>query len=277
MNLRSVGVLSPSEGVADFPTFARGSEAGSLWACWTAAWRPGLIAATGGLPTVVPAYGPPPAGEWADGLLLVPTAPTDESAEWLDAVRGAQAPTPLIVEGLVGRDQVIAAAQQLLAAAAPGIRHAPAELDAEFYALGYAYLQVEMLTHDLAGGSVFDPTLFSCDVVEAARHAVDGDARATHDHLRWCYDQLEQARSHTYPLELLMLDALLVAETTLGDSLVRTLAETRAANVLLPGDIATRLADACPAARDALQTAVQDGRACVMTGAYGGIDLAAAP
>lgn len=284
MNLRRVGILAPCEALNDFPTYHVGADAAGLLACWTAAWRPALIAQTGDLPRVVSTYETPrdANGEpdlWADGLLLVPFASVATSNEWLDAVRAmttqsaatqaAATQGATVIEGFATRDEIISAISQ----ATSDLPVVTPELEAEFFALAYAYLQVSALSHDLLYGSVFDSALFLRSVVAAAQAAVANDSAAIHDGLRICYDQLEQARTHSYPMDIHLVEVLLVAETTLGARLRRAVQEAQSTNLLLPGNIADRMTEREAQSIAALRTAVDEGRICLMTGGYDGSDV----
>ncbi|MEM6798218.1 MAG: hypothetical protein AAF589_01765 [Planctomycetota bacterium] len=273
MNLQRVGVLAACEGLDDFPTFLVGEDATGLLACWTAAWRPGLLAATGQLPDIVSAFAPPPAADWSTGLLFVPTATPDDCIEWLEAVRALEGPSGGIIEGLVDRPTIIASIDQRV----PTLPQAGDSRDREFFALAYAYLQVSALTHELLGGPVFDPAQFSQAAVAAARAAVANDDEAMNAELRRCYDQLEQTRDHSYPATLALIDVTLVAETTLGGVLRDELTTATATNLLLPGSLANMLASDQPETADALRQAVGDRRACVMTGIDSGADPSLLP
>ncbi|MEN1681012.1 MAG: hypothetical protein AAGJ46_15600 [Planctomycetota bacterium] len=273
MDLQRVGVLAPCEGVADFPTYHVGDDATALWAAWTAAWRPSLLHATGRLPEVVSAYDPPAANAWRNGLLLVPGPGSDEALEWLDEVRAEQSPHDWVIDGFTDRDGLT----ERITAAAGEVAPTEAALELDFYALGYAYLQVGLLTHELQYGSVFDPALFQSTVCEAAGAAVMGEPEAAHAGLARAYDQLHEARNHAYPVGIHLLEVLLVAETTLGETLAKALSSAAGATVLLTGDLADRIATDYSETASALRQAVGEGRACVANGGRGDEDLSLLP
>jgi len=270
MDLQRVGVVTPCEGLGDFPTFYTDDDAAGLLANWTASWRPALLAATKRLPEVVSAYDRPEAEDWAAGLLLVTSAAESSDAiQWIDTIRATQAPATGVIEGLDNRPEIIAAIDQLL----PQLPQVQPQLEAEFFALGYAYLQTELLTRELQYSTVFNPELFQSSAIEAAQAAVDGDTAALDDALRCCYDQLEQARNHSYPVDIYLLDIVLTADSTLGDCLQEELDESQSKSVLISGQLADQLASSWPESAAALRAAVAQGRVSIVSAGYHGTDM----
>ncbi|MEM8865323.1 MAG: hypothetical protein AAGF31_07205 [Planctomycetota bacterium] len=274
MHLNRVGILAPGDSVADFPTHYRGNDAAGLLAGWTAAWRPGLIVATGRLPELLSEFDPPPAESWASGLVIA-CGPSCAGAaiEWLDEVRISQAPRKLVVEGFVDRASVLAAIDRAL----PELPEVPPEIEAEFFALGYAYVQVATLTRALQDAAVFNRDLFQSSVVAAAEAAIAGQQDTMQAAIERCYDQLLQARNHTYPVDLFLLDVVLTAETTFGESLVKELTQPSSKSVVMAGHVADCLAVDFPESLASLQSAIAAGHTCVAAGGYTGEDLSTLP
>lgn len=269
-NIERTGVVAPCEAITDYPTYYRGEDAASLLAAWTAAWRPGLIAQTGKLPEVVSPYMLPEASDGAATLLLVSTpAESGEVTDWLSEVRAAAESEAAIVEGIVDRPDAIARMDSLL----PNIPQATEELDREFFALGYAYQQCSQLTPDMHYGGIFQAELFREAAVAAARFAVAGDADTMLGSLATCYDQLEECRNHIYAVEPVLVDVLLVAETTLGQPLIEALQAEQPTNVLMSGKLLDRLAQRHPETLAAIKNAAEQDRICIATGNYYGEDV----
>ncbi|MEM9185188.1 MAG: polysaccharide deacetylase family protein [Planctomycetota bacterium] len=270
MTLRRLGVLAPCEALADFPIYFHGEDAECLLAAWTTAWRPALIAAAGRPPEVVSAFEPPPAEDWRDGLVLVTSVcDTGEADEWLAAIRSPTEGRAHVVERFVTRGEIIAATDQAL----PELPQVNAELEREFFALAYAYLQVATLTHDLAYGAVFDLARFEADVVAAATHAVAEEAEQASRRIDACYDQLLQARNHAYPADIQLLDVVLTAPTTLGEALADEAGAGVPLTILLTGKNAGALSAGPPATRDRLRLTVDAGAVAIACGGYGNHDL----
>lgn len=94
----------------------------------------------------------------------------------------------------------------------------------EFAALGYAYLQIQLMTRQLRYTSNLDQLLFSDQVCQAAEAALAGEIEKAQQLLQSCFDSLGQERDHYYSLDVSLLDITLLADSTLGKSLDQQLA-----------------------------------------------------
>jgi len=142
--------------------------------------------------------------------------------------------------------------------------HVDEDLAADFLALGYCYLQTQLLTRQMRYGSSLDEELFQQRVVAAARAAaglpVENDpsapadpnappaALSPKDRLQLCFDLLAEERDHYYPVDAYNIDLILTAETTLGESLTRELAGDSPSALMITGELLERLAETNPAA-----------------------------
>ena len=93
------------------------------------------------------------------------------------------------------------------------------DLAADFLALGYCHLQVELLTRKLRYMSNLDETSLQTAVLAAAGEACRGDAAAAREHLQSAFDRLHEAREYYYPVDARLLDLTLLAPSTFGDAL----------------------------------------------------------
>ncbi|WP_197531413.1 hypothetical protein [Posidoniimonas corsicana] len=205
---------------------------------WTAAWRPELLAQTGGLPRVGSAHSPPAPENIPSALAIVPQlSETPELAAWRDALAEASDHGVVLLEGFEHRDQIIAAAvERGLPLTEHGSRWAP-----EFYALGYAFVQAELLTHSLSYGAIISLDELERRVVEAARAAVEGDDPSVESGLRGAYDLLEQVRDHSFAVQTYLLDLVLLNERTLGGRLERELEEDSPKTFLVSPEVGSAL------------------------------------
>ena len=155
-------VLLPCHSLEDFPTHYEGTSAEGLLAAWSALWHPLLLAECGRLPTWYRADGPPDA--LAGRLIVIPT--TSEPlllAGW--AARAAQEGAH-VVRKLHRRDEIVAAA---LAGRDEQSSALDEDLVADFLALGYGYLAVELLTRQMHYMSNIDEVHLQNEAVAAAR------------------------------------------------------------------------------------------------------------
>ncbi|MGD9644397.1 MAG: hypothetical protein AB7U73_01710 [Pirellulales bacterium] len=258
------GVLLPCHSLEDFPQYHTGDDAEGLLSGWCGLWHPRLLAITEKLPRWWRADFPP--DDCAGKLIVVPPLCERQlAAGWTQRVAGEGA---YVVRQQTRRAELLAA---VLAAVVDEGEGAPAaELDAElatdFLALGYAYLQIELLTRQMRYMSNLDELHLERQAVQAARAALAGDVSTARDHLTSCFEVLLEARERFYPVDLYLLDLTLVAETTLGASLRGELQQPAPVNLLLSGVLAAALAEREPDTLRLLLDALTAGQATVIGG-----------
>ncbi len=213
MNLRECLLLLPGHGLDDFPRSLPNDQADQLLAGWSALWHPNLIAACRTAPRWQQAGYPPV--ELNDLLIVVPSISEallrhglgDEVATAGGILRAARAPWREFQAELLAATE-LTATNPLIERLAP-----------DFAALGYAFLQIQLMTRQLRYTSNLDELLFNDQVLQAAQAAVDQDAETAERLLQSCFDQLGQERDHYYSLEVNLIDITLLASTTLGNAL----------------------------------------------------------
>lgn len=230
-------ILLPCHSLEDFPTHHRGEAAEGLLAAWSTLWHPALLASTLKTPTWRRVEEPleDPAGM----LIVVPTAAAhDALADW---AKGVLAAGGVVIRGLYRRCEIVAKALEALADDKPAA--ADAELEADFLALGLAYLFTELLTRRMRYTSNLDEVRFQDHTLAAATAYASANSDAARERLQKAFEVLLEARSHFYPVDTYLLDLTLLAETTLGPELTRTLQEPVPFNLLATGEVIERLAE----------------------------------
>jgi hypothetical protein len=241
--------LIPCNTLEDFPTHLEDGDARSLLAAWTAPWHPKLVAAAGRLPRWNRADSTPEplTNQW----LFLPSGSTKklpsgffdacETALNCRVIRGGsrdeflrQCETDVFKLDL---DQEFAVQDESRIVTA-----------ADFYALGYAWLQVQVMTRRLRYTSNIDEIFFAGRVVEAARMMVSGDGPATVSALHEAFDALASERDHYFSTDPYLIDLTLLASSTLGKSLSRSLEQAvrpnePAINFLVDSDIARAIGE----------------------------------
>ena len=250
MGIERIVVFLPCHSLEDFPTWLDEAEADALLAAWTAAWDPALIDAVGRMPGWASAEVPP--HDDAAFLAIVPPS-CDERVEAFRAAT-CQAGSAW-VRGHRDREAIVAEAR-----AASGRPPIATPLAADFHALGLAWLLAELLARRMRSGAARGGADLETAVVAAARAAVGGDEAVARERLGEAYATLEAARGHYYPVDVWLLDLVLLAETTLGGRLAGELAAPTPWVAIATGALVERLAatDAVLAAR--LRQAIADGR-----------------
>ncbi len=259
MKFKEVLILLPCHSLEDFPLHYEGPEAEGLLAAWSCMWHPAFIAATGNMPTWARADDPPQ--DLADKLIVVPQV--SESmllAGWPARAKNEGA---CVLRKLTTREQLVAAGLEALdppTADGEPATLAPADLDpelvADFHALGYAYLEEELLTRQMRYMSNLDEVHFGSETAKAAQAVVQGDAVEAKARLQSCFDILAEARDRFYPAEAYLVDLTLVAGTTLGPALKAELQSGRPLNLIISGEVLEQMAAEQPQTLAALQSAL---------------------
>jgi len=258
MKYQELLILLPCHSLEDFPTHHEGDDAHSLLASWSALWHPALIAAAGQAPSWRRVDDPP--SDVKDRLIVVPSVcvsrlPTGFAQRVKD--EGG-----VLIRKTASRQEIVDAALAGLGEkpADETLREVDAELAADFLALGYCYLQIELLTRQMRYSSNLDETYFKGTAVAAALAAVEGNVELAREKLAACFSVLAEERDHYYPVDAFVLDLNLTAATTLGESLRAELAGNSPTNVLLSADLLAEMAAKEPATLAALKAGLAEGR-----------------
>ncbi len=253
MKYQELTILLPCHSLEDFPTHHEGDDAEGLLANWSALWHPALLAGAQSMPTWFRADSPPE--DLAGRLIVIPRVSQSELATGF--AQRAERDAGCLIQGRIRRDEIVEEALRPLDESAWQINPS---LVADFLALGYCYLQVELLTRQMRYSSNLDEIHFQGLVLAAVDGAVQDDEKLAREKLQECFDVLSEERDHYYPVEGFILDLTLVAPTTIGRTLREQLATEVACNVVLSGDTLQMIADQEPATLQALQKAIQEER-----------------
>ncbi|OHB83573.1 MAG: hypothetical protein A2V98_10200 [Planctomycetes bacterium RBG_16_64_12] len=282
MKFEKLVVVLPCRSVEGYTLDREVDHAEELLSAWSALYHPALLASAQQLPRWVSAQEPPkdPAGS----LIMLPGASEKILAPaWLDQAAGSGA---CVVRELRRRDEMVDAALERLDGG-PGL--VDPNLAADFLALGFCHLQMEVLIrdagydmgtdiqyygehyHDYTGQ--FDRELLRKETIAAAAAALEGDEQTARDHLRTAFAQLCSARRglpYTYSADEdpHLLDLTLVAPTTLGEPLREALAEELPTNLLISGETIEEMARREPATLAALKEALRRNTVALVGGEF---------
>jgi alpha-mannosidase len=266
MPIRRASLIQPYRRPEDFPTHLTGANAAELLNAATALWHPALIHLTGSLPGARPADDLPDPTEFEGELLILPMVSRQRlSADWCDRFRTTVPNNAPPVDAVASRTETIG---ELLAAAGLSDSRVDPDIVADFLALGFAHLQVELLTRAMHYSSVLDSDQFESAVVAAAAAAVAGNIEAAREELARAFDLLADARNHVYSVDFYVVDVTLVADSTLGENLQQKLAAGSPTSVLISGELLDKLASQHPETRAELQRALESETACLIGGTY---------
>ena len=259
MHFQELIILLPCHSLEDFPTHHEGDEAEGLLANWTAMWHPALIAAAGSPPTWQRIDDPP--SELQGRLLLVPSVSIDQLPTGF--AQRAKTEGACLIRRLSDRGEILERAFEAL-------DDEPAEIDpeivADFLALGYCYLQVQLLTRQMRYSSNLDETHFNEQLVAGAQAAATSDFDLARDKLSACFDLLAEERDHYYSVDAYLLDVTLTAEQTLDSALARELESTTPFNLLFSAQPIAQLAEQEGDTKEALVKALAEERVGLIGG-----------
>lgn len=132
---------------------------------------------------------------------------------------------------------------------------------ADFFAFGYAYLQIHLLTRKLRYSSTLDQPLLTEQAIEASRELLSGNMDECERWLQSCFDQLAQERDHYYSQSAYLIDLNLLAPTTLGKKLTKQLSEERSQNFLASASLLAQLKKEQASNFESLQVKISEGKA----------------
>ena len=258
-SLDQLVVVLPCHTLEDLSVRQDEQNAKSLLAAWTALWHPSLISEAEQMPQWVSSDFVN--RDFDNALVLVPLSCSDQiPLEIIDAVEAGQAE---VVSDFVERAQLLSnqAYSQWVD------QDLDTELVRDFIALGYAYLQVQLLTRQLRYSSSIDTTEFETTVVAAAVAASDQNVAKSKDKLQRCFDLLAQERSNYYPTDPSLIELVLLTDSTIDKRLMNQVACTRPSNLLLTKQLHLLIQKKLPDVFQELNRRLKTGNVCIVGGA----------
>ena len=202
MNLDKALLLTPSHCYEEFPVHHEGDEADDLLASWTSLWHPVILRQCQNIPSwekVDEQHG------GLEKLLFV--IPAISQGDVTSSFRSrAESDHAILVDGHTDRPELVG---QLLAKLDGNCVDLNDDHVRDFYALGYCFLQTELLTRNMRYSSNLNEGGFHGNLVAAAEAACAGNADDMHAGLQACFDMLTEEREHYYAVEVYLLDIAL--------------------------------------------------------------------
>jgi len=258
MNFQELIVLLPCHSLEDFPLYHEGADAEGLLSAWSALWHPALIANARKAPGWQRADTPPT--DVSQRLIVVPSVSFDRLP--IGFAARAKDDGALLISKAVTRGEILEAAL----AAIDAVPTVDPDLAADFLALGYGKLQVELLTRQMRYASNLDEAAFERFAVAGADAALLGKADEAREQLQGAFNLLGEARKYFYPVDSYLIDLTLTAATTLGESLDGELRSATATNLLLSADLLRQIAASHEGTLTALRAALERGSLSLIGG-----------
>ena len=263
LSLRECLLLIPCSGLDDFPEVLPASDSQQVLNAWLSLWHPSLISQTHSAPRWQSANQTPHSFEGI--LALAPDCTQSHLPSDLTST-AASAGGWLVKPGKDWRSL-----QQELLTLLGLTNQTPVlpDIQTEFAALGYAFLQIQLLTQKLRYSSNLDQLLFDTQVDQAASASLNGDIGEAQRLLQSCFDQLGQERDHYYSLDVSLLDVTLLAETTLGQTVTKQLDRPLPTTFVASASLLRQMQARHPQVATQLKQALSDHRASLA----GGLDI----
>ncbi len=237
MTYNDIVVLIPCHSLDDFPTELDEKEAESLLNAFAVAWHPELLASSRVIPSWHRSDEPPQF--LADRLLLVPKT----SEDWLPYgwIEEAEANGATVVSGKIHREEMTEAALLPLRSVEAGAEttqkpELSSDLVADFHALGFCYIQLELLTRCMHHFSSLDEATIQREAIAAADAVLADDNEAARAHLKACFEVLLENRERFYPIDCYLIDLCLLTPEWANASLKQSIKNERPFNILVSGD-----------------------------------------
>lgn len=126
----------------------------------------------------------------------------------------------------------------------------------DFYALGYAVLQIQILARKLRYSWNIDWIAFTEQALSAAKASIAGDKDEAERWLQVCFDSLSQERDRYCSQQAYLLDVVLLAPSTLQASLDQQLLVDHPTNLLASASLLKEIRDRNPTAWESITVKV---------------------
>jgi alpha-mannosidase len=263
MTLPALRLLLPCHSLEDFPTFHTGGEAENLLIAWTGPWHPLFLRHCQKLPEFGRVENTP--DSCAGCLFLVPQVAQNRVPGGFPARCQEEGGDFLVVSS--DRPTLVQEIAQRLGVA-DGLAAYSESTTRAFFALGYTFLHVELLTRQLRYTSNLDLVHFESLLLKAARAAADPDPAAWEAALERCFDLLSEERHRYYPMPSFLCDVTLLAPSTLGSELDDQLRAPYPVNWLTTTDLLAAVRRQRPDTWTSVQQAVNQRSLLLATGGF---------
>ncbi len=261
MIIQQLIVVLPCYSLEDFQLDRTDEDAEQLLAAWTVLYHPALLNGVRFLPRWERAYDPP--SDPKDALIVVPNV--SESCIPPGWIENLDPERVILLRNFKDQRELRHQIEEVWPTPMPSLEESVLD---QFFALGFAYLQVELMTRQLRYMSNLDEIRFRESALKAADAACNGDMDSVKPHLQRAFDLLSESREYFYPLQNHLIDLTLTAETTLGAGLFRELRHGDRVNLVMTGEATTRLAEKHPETLAELRKALEENRAALVGGEH---------
>ncbi len=198
---------------------------------------------------------------WQNCVLFIPTVSTSSLHEGFAA--SAADATAAMVAGQTDRDDITQRISELLELRTD---ETIKQWVNDFHALGYAWLQVQLLTRKIRYSSNLNERRFDNALVKSALAVVSEDYQTAEEELTTCYDTLMEEKNNYYPVKPDLIDLVLTSDKTLGKSFAAEVKSSHPSNLLMTGSNIETLAQNSTATTELLRQRMADGSKSLVGG-----------
>lgn len=268
MTYEDLIILIPSHSLEDFPSDLPEDSAAGLLNAFCITWHPTLLASAEVIPRWHRADDPPELVE--NRLIIAPECCHDWLPHgWAEQTRQAGG---VVLENLSDREEMLTAALDPIRSdeqdEQDGQVTVDAELAADFLALGFCYLQTELLARHMRHFSNLDEVHLQREASAAAQAAVAGDDAIARNHLRSCFELLADSRERFYPVDCYLIDLCLLIPRLADEHFTAVLNTLSPVSVLATAEDLQEIAEKEPELIEALREAWDRGTADIVAGEW---------
>jgi len=254
-----ITILIPGYSIEDLPSDLNERNAASLLNAFAVAWHPWLLHRSARIPEFRQAESTElPTGQH---LILVPECSEDWMGhDWQEKLSDTLS---VVFHGCGDRDEWIRAIDEEFGVAAEII---PESLLADFFALGTTHLQVMLLSRRMHHFVDPDSYLLETEAFAAAEAAVAGDETKARDHLRRCFECLQDCREQFYPVDCYLLDVCLPSDQSTTADLQSLITESPSLSLVCSGQELQKFCEDDPDFIPSVRSALESDRLSLLTG-----------
>ena len=136
----------------------------------------------------------------------------------------------------------------------------------DFFALGYAWLQVRLMTLHVRYSTNLDNDVFDSALIRAASTWSQNDLESASEHLTRCFDLLMEEKNNYYSVEPELIDLVLIEPSTVNSKLGPQLSCGHHINVLCSGSTVEKIDSEMPQASHDMKVRLADGSLTIAGG-----------
>ncbi|MEZ6093061.1 MAG: hypothetical protein R3C03_02315 [Pirellulaceae bacterium] len=203
-----LGTVWPCRSIEDFPTHYQGADASGLLVAWTSLWHPAFL---NHLKTI-PQWLPFDSDQLGNQELLLTLPDVSRRKLDQDAISVIRDAANYLESGNDRHRAVQSIASEL---GLESIDCVSRDLVDAFFALGYSWLQIQLMTRQLRYSSSLDMKEWNSKILEAAHNTVANNCDLARVSIQAAFDLLHEEKNRYYPVKADLFDLVLFTKSML--------------------------------------------------------------